>query len=317
MKKLHYHPLSLIEKYLKYLKFNKSCSHLTLKAYQKDLHQFFSESMNQQKKEDLKPSNSKKILTLFIKNRLRSSLKSWNRWSPATRNRKIASLKSFFKWLYQENYIGEDLNQKMKTPKVPLKLPHYLSLDEVMTLIQVVSKNQSENQSKNQKDHAWAIKELSLILLLYGGGLRVSEACAVEWKHIHFSNHTLKVKGKGNKERIVVLPSMVFQWLKKLKNLENTKFVFGHQPLHPRKAFTIVQKWGVKAGLQKPISPHVLRHSYATHLLESGSDLRIIQSLLGHQSLAATQKYTQIQLSKLNRTLSTHHPLNTMKKKVN
>ena len=307
MKKLQYNPFFLIEDYLKHLKFNKSYSDLTLKAYQKDLIQFFSSPSNRKQMGDLEQSSSsKQALATLIKHKLRVGLKSWHQWSPATRNRKIASLKSFFKWLYQENYLQEDLNQKVKTPKVPFKLPHYLSLDEVMTLIQVIT--------KSQNDQPTTTKELSLILLLYGGGLRVSEACAVEWQHIHFSNHTLKIKGKGGRERIVVLPSMVLQCLKKLQNIEKTKFIFGQKPLSPRKAFTIVRKWGLKAGLQKPISPHVLRHSYATHLLESGSDLRIIQNLLGHQSLTATQKYTQIQLSKLTQTLNKHHPLTNMKK---
>ena len=298
----------LIDKYLKYLHFNKSASELTLKAYRRDLEQFFAplESEKLEKNEVLKnkaENQDKKLISqellFLVQDKMKMGLGRWKEWSPSTRNRKISSLQSFLKWLYQEGYIAEDLNRKISSSKVPFKLPHFLSLDEVMSLIQVLVRVQDKE--------SLAKRDLALIFLLYGGGLRVSEACSVRWVHLDFSQKTLKIKGKGSQERLIVLPDKV---LKHLNTLERKgDFIFGSKPLHQRRAYSIVRNWGVRAGIKKPISPHVLRHSYATHLLESGSDLRVIQDLLGHRSLSATQKYTQVRLAKLTKTLNQHHPV--------
>lgn len=300
-----YNISNLLDKYLKYLEFNKSFSKLTLKSYKLDLGQFFSLSAKKKTKKNEVLKKNTKELTQFLKVKI-NKYKHKNHWSPATKNRKIASLKSFFKWLYQNRYIDEDLNRKIKSPKIPHKIPHFLSIDEVFSLIETIKKNQEHK------------KDLTLILLLYGGGLRVSEACSAKWSDLDISRQTLKIKGKGSKERLIILPDMVIQHLisikDKIKNHENKGYIFGCS-LPQRKAFSIVRDWGVKSGLKKNISPHVLRHSYATHMLDSGSNLRVLQSLLGHQSLSATQKYTQVQLSKLVRTLNQFHPLSKTQKK--
>ena len=293
----------IIPKYLKYLEFTKSCSPLTLKSYKLDLSQFLGLKMGDQgpkmdKNPPLNPKNPHH-LSLFLKKNMAKYLK--NDLSPATKNRKTAALKSFFKWLYQNHYIDEDLNRGIKSPKVPVKIPHFLSLDEVLALIGAIQKSQKKE----------AKRDLSLVLLLYGGGLRVSEACFVRWKDLNFSKHTLKIKGKGAKERFIVLPSLVIEHLLSVKNKDI--YVFGKKPLPQRKAYTIVRDWGIKAGLKKNISPHVLRHSYATHILESGCDLRVLQDLLGHESLSATQKYTHIRLTQLSKTLNQFHPLSSKK----
>ncbi len=297
-------------KYLKYLKFSKKFSPLTLKSYKIDLFQFFGRKRIEISSSKLKNSSllekienqqldmrSQKKLQKFLKNRMNKGLSSWSSWSPATRNRKIASLKSFLKWMHQEGLIHEDMNAKIKSPKVPSKIPHFLSVDEVKTLIQTCTLQQKKDPS--------FIRDLTLILILYGGGLRVSEACSAQWRHLNFSDQTLKVRGKGSKERVIVLPQIVLKHLRRIQKKEGS--ICGN--LRQRQAYEMVRKWGARAGLSKPISPHVLRHSYATHLLDSGSDLRVLQDLLGHRSLSATQKYTQIHLSKLSKILKTSHPL--------
>lgn len=301
-------------KYLKYLKFSKSFSALTLKSYKTDLFQFFGQKATKAPPSKLKNSavlkkiennkldeESSKQLQKLLKNKMSRNLSGWSRWSPATRNRKIASLKSFFKWLYQEGFIHENINAKIKSPKVPSKIPHFLSVDEVKTLIQRCEEEQKKNPSLT--------KDLSLIFLLYGGGLRVSEACSARWKDFNLSSYTLKIKGKGSKERMIVLPQKVLKHFKQIQKKEGN--ILGG--LKERQAYDIVRKWGAKAGLNKTISPHVLRHSFATHLLDSGSDLRVLQDLLGHRSLSATQKYTQIHLSKLSKILKNSHPLSNKK----
>ena len=314
MQKLDFILYGLLHKYLKYLNFSKSFSKLTLKSYKTDLFQFFGQNMKKIELSKMKNSSilkkiennklskeSSKKLQSLLKNKMKSRLSAWSSWSPATRNRKIASLKSFFKWLYLQGFIQEDINSKLKSPKVPSRVPHFLSVDEVQTLIQTCEEEQKKDSSLT--------KDLSLILLLYGGGLRVSEACLAKWKNLNFSDRTLKIKGKGSKERIIVLPQQVLKHLKRIQKKGGN--IFGN--LKERQAYDIVRNWGARAGLSKPISPHVLRHSYATHLLDSGSDLRVLQDLLGHRSLTATQKYTQIHLSKLSKTLKSSHPLSRKK----
>ena len=238
--------------------------------------------------------------------------------SPATRNRKYASLKAFLKWLFEEGAIQKDLQSLVKLPRVPERVPHYLSVDEALHLIKTI-------QKKAKK--AELTCDLPLILLLYGGGLRVSEACNMLWEQVDFEGQVLRVKGKGGRERIVAIPKKVLQNLKNtLKSQIPPPHGGGglgggeHKPtrifpeLSTRKAYDIVRSWGRRAALTKPLSPHILRHSFATHLLNSGADLRALQELLGHRSLTATQKYTHLQISHLSRVLETRHPLKPNKK---
>lgn len=151
----------------------------------------------------------------------------------------------------------------------------------------------------------------ALILLLYGGGLRVSEACALQWKDLVEGARSLRIRGKGGRERVVAVPERTWEALTALKREGATVF----NGLGERKAYEWVRQAGARAGLLKPLHPHALRHSYATHLLTSGADLRVLQELLGHRSLAATQKYTHLSLDHLARSLEKHHPLSASKLK--
>ena len=328
MKKIDYkifiHCLKIrhyVYKYLKYLEFNKIVSFHTLKAYRIDLRQFltfytatFSSSLSTVqkkqlsdlshnettflKKSDLNLINST-FLTALLEKHIKMSFKRWAKFSPATQNRKYACVKSFLKWLFIEGLIDKDLQAQIRLPQVPLRLPYYLSVDEALYLVKTVQKEKKlNNTSEKQRD-------LILILLLYGGGLRVSEACALKWKQVDFAGGILRIKGKGGKQRLCALPELALSELKRYR--QNSGFVF--EKLSSRKAYNIVKHWGKKAGINKPISPHVLRHSFATHLLNSGSDLRALQELLGHESLSATQKYTHLQMSHLAKILETRHPL--------
>ncbi|HVK61296.1 MAG TPA: tyrosine-type recombinase/integrase [Bdellovibrionales bacterium] len=218
----------------------------------------------------------------------------WSNLAPASRNRKVATLKSFLGWLHQEGHIERDLSLQLHGPKVPKRLPHHLSVDEALALLKSV---------RAQKN---AANDYALILLLYGGGLRVSEACALEWKQVDFDRRIIRVLGKGSKERIVAVAPQVLEALKALPR--EFRFVFGRQKLDPRKAYEIVRSQGAKAGLLKPLHPHALRHSFATHLLSSGANLRTLQELLGHANLQATQRYTHLSIDQLARTMEEFHP---------
>ena len=305
-------PAHLACKYLKYLALQKTARDLTIKSYAKDFQQF------------LEPLGVQKILytsltlggsfqlewkecsveSLSIEQQLlRLIKKSQSRWSPlspASRNRKTASVRGFLKWLFAERHIDKDLSARLVSPKVPHRLPHFLSVDETLVLIR---------KTKDPKQRA-------LILLLYGGGLRVSEACSLRWRDLNHDTKSIRVSGKGGRDRIVTLPNSAWKAVCSLER-DGDYVLGGRMPLTTRKAYDWVRNGGKNAGLLKPLHPHALRHSYATHLLTSGADLRVLQELLGHRSLAATQRYTHLSLDHLARSLENHHPLSASKLKKN
>ncbi len=281
----------LIIKYLKYQKNINSFSDLTIKAYSLDLKQAFG---NKQK--SIKDSKD-------LWNEARSCLAIWGHLSLASRNRKIATLKSFFNWLYEQKMTETNHAHQLICPKVPRKLPHFLSVDEVISILKYL--NTAPPESAKQK---------SLFLLLYGAGLRISEACQLQWKNIQLNEQKILVLGKGNKERYSLIPSFCIQHMEnELKKSSGEKYVLGPTPMNPRTGFELIRKLGAAAGLMNPLHPHALRHSYATHLLASGTNLRVLQQLLGHESLQATEKYTHLSVDHLARLIDKTHPLVKLK----
>ncbi len=241
-------------------------------------------------------------------------IKKLRKMSPASKNRKIGSMKSFLNWLYLEKIIDKNLTFYLHSIKSSQKIPRFCSVDECITMINYF-KNKLK-QSTKKTNLAKVSHNYCLFLTLYGAGLRVSEACSLRWCDLNFSKNTIKVTGKGNKERLIPVPDFVLVELIKLQKLSSisspNQFIFiqtNNKSLNPRSAYKIIKDHGIASGLQTSISPHSLRHSYATHLLTSGSNLRVIQKLLGHQSLSATQNYTHLQTDDLARTLNTFHPL--------
>lgn len=280
-----------IDKYLKYMTFIKSASPLTIKHYSLDLKQAFNY-------ED--PSiKSKSISESELLSAARGAFNQWAQLSLASRNRKAATLKSFFSWAFEESLTEKDLSLQITCPKVPKKLPHFVSVDEALAVL----------KSFDTEDKV-PLREKVLFLLLYGGGLRVSEACNLKWNEVHLSQKILRVTGKGSKERVVALPSLTVEVLTKWKKESSfNEYVLGEKALNSRTAYEMVRQSGVRAGLLKPLHPHALRHSFATHLLSSGANLRTLQELLGHESLQATEKYTHLGIDQLARTMENLHPL--------
>lgn len=230
------------------------------------------------------------------------TLMSWSPLSPASRNRKFTVLRGFLGWLFENQYIEKDWRSQLVGPKVPQKIPDFLSLDEVLALF------------KSLGNHP---EVLVLSCLLYGGGLRVSEACGLKWADLDRVKRTARILGKGGKQRLVALPDLVWAELGRLSSREGEgqSYIFGAEPLDTRTAYEWIRQAGARAGLHRPLHPHTLRHSYATHLLSSGTDLRVLQELLGHKSLTATQKYTHLSMDHLARSLETFHPLSASKLK--
>lgn len=339
-----------IHNYLKFLENIESCSPLTLKAYKTDLIQAYNyDKINENDSHYL--INSSEELWLIT----RQALNQWSSLSLSSRNRKIATLKSFFSWLYDQKLIDSTMSHRLICPKIPKKIPHFISVDEVASIIDYY-KNFAETKTEHQ--------EFCLFTLIYGSGLRISEACHLKWKDISLEQRRLLILGKGNKERVVILPEFCINYLKKYKELycnesnsqkhtttnlagslgltdfssaslsANSKqsrnvgykkdskivatssslFVFGHEPLNPRQGYNMIRNCGIKAGLLNPLHPHALRHSFATHLLASGANLRILQKILGHESLQATEKYTHLNVDQLAQTLQRSHPLSKLKK---
>ncbi len=293
----------------------KSSSFHTAKSYANDLSQFLSPTRcgkiifqnarwHVRREDFFEKLSPKNVVIDAIKNSDALLKRVYSRWVPlslASKNRKYAALKAFFNWLHAEGLLPEDLSAKIICPKVPQKVPHFLSLDEALALIQSLKKSRAASRDR----------DFALILLLYGAGLRVSEATNLLWQNVNLKNHTLRVLGKGQKERQVALVGMLVEILRLLP--KKGRYVFTQdrdqtQPLNTRTAYEIVRQAGMTARLLRPLHPHALRHSFATHMLSSGSDLRVLQELLGHESLTATQKYLHLSLESLTRTLETHHP---------
>lgn len=288
-------------KFLKELVNIKSFSEKTIHAYTCDLAQAFELDL----KADVKNTGSKEQLKLIKPDQLLSlARKAQLRWAPlslASRNRKTATLKSFFHFLYEKEYVQKDLAFSLVSPKVPQRIPHFISVDEVLSIL---------NTLKTAKNKSTEI----LFHLLYGGGLRVSEACNLRWRDVDLNGGILSVLGKGRKERRIVLPTKslfilkhFFESKKEVRNYNS--FLWGEKPLNPRTAYQMIRDLGTHTGLTHQLHPHALRHSFATHLLSSGANLRTLQELLGHQSLLATQKYTHLGMDHLARVVEKNHPL--------
>lgn len=284
--------------YLNFMDNVQSSSPHTLRSYGLDLAQAFKQEISSKdwkKPPSPGPLSSPKLLTLC-----REALHGWGNLSLASRNRKAATLKSFLKWAYAESLIEKDLARQIHCPSVPKKLPHFISVDEVLSVLSLFKSGRMPNQKV-------ALETQALFYLLYGGGLRVSEACELKWQHIDSSRRALVIKGKGGKERLAILPEKA---LKVISLLPKTgAYIWGERALSTRRAYDWIRQLGAQANLLKPLHPHALRHSFATHLLTSGASMRALQELLGHQSLTATEKYTHLGIDHLSRTLEKHHPL--------
>lgn len=229
--------------------------------------------------------------------------------NPRSQARIISGLKSFFNYLIFEDYRNDSPLELIETPKTGRKLPDTLSVQEIDSLIAAI------DLSKNEGERNRAILEA-----MYGCGLRVSELISLKISDLFFDEGFIKITGKGNKERFVPIGKLTKKYIEIYKNeirphliikkgFEDTLFLSrrGNQ-LTRAMIFTIIKDLAVKVGLHKNISPHTLRHSFATHLLENGADLRSIQLMLGHESITTTEIYVHLDRSFLKEVMHTFHP---------
>ncbi len=228
-----------------------------------------------------------------------------------TISRKVASLRAFFKFLLREGVVRYNPAQMVQAPKTDKYLPSFLSIDEVFSLLKV----KFEPGLSGLRDRA-------IIEFLYSAGVRVSELTGLNVTDVDFSNGLAKVRGKGRKERIVPVGGPALSALRvyidgRAETGKNKTGTNDESPLFlnragsrltPRSVRRIIDKYITLSGVGKKISPHALRHTFATHLMDAGADLRVIQELLGHESLSTTQKYTSVSVTRLMEVYDKSHP---------
>ena len=271
--------MKYVEDYLLFLKTEKKLGNNTINSYMLDLEDFFKTFNG-----SIESCTKKDILTY---------ISSINGLEVNTVNRHISSLKSFFNYLVDESIIKVSPMEEVSSLKSPKKLPKYLSISEVNKLLNIPLNSEFDYRNK------------AMLELMYATGLRVSELVSIEYSNIDFENSIIRINGKGKKERIIPLGEVASYYLKvylsdyrsKLlkRNTYNQVFLNNHGKPITRQGFNyILENIRELTGIEKEITPHVLRHSFATHLLEGGADIRSIQEMLGHENISTTNIYTEV-----------------------
>lgn len=290
-----------MEDFLHYLQIERGLADNTLISYQRDLNQYvkFIDKVTQKTTWE-----SVKRIDIFS---YLQTLKEEGK-STATIARSISAIRSFHQFLIREQFVTEDASLHIETPKKDMKLPNVLSSEDVDQLLTI------------NTDSPLAIRNKAMLELLYATGLRVSELISLSVSDLHLTMGFVRCLGKGSKERIVPLGDVARQALneyiygardeliKRNKN-ETILFVNNHgRPLTRQGFWKILRRIAREAGLTKKITPHTLRHSFATHLLENGADLRAVQEMLGHADISTTQIYTHVTKARLKDIYQQYHP---------
>lgn len=299
MRPLPENPLRLVDDFEAYLRLERGVSDNTLQAYRHDaltaVEYFMEKSL------PLSEVCREDVVTLF------ATLDDMGigRRSQA---RMMAGIRSFSRYLLLEGYISADPMAVIESPRVGVHLPEVLDVSEIDAMIQAIDPAST-----------YALRNRAIIETLYGSGLRVSELCSLLISRLNFEDGYTIVDGKGSKQRMVPLSpvsvTLIREYLEQRSagrirpGAEDTLFLSRQgRPLTRVMVFYIVRDLAAAAGIAKEVSPHTLRHSFATHLLEGGASLRVIQELLGHESIATTEIYVHIDNTRLRTELMAHHP---------
>lgn len=291
--------LDAIKEYKQYLIVEKSVSKNTLLSYLRDIIDFVNY---------LNASKHNETVENITEESIQSYLKNHNKLSKATISRKIVALRSFFKFLVKEGYLKNNPISRIELPKASKSLPEVLSYEEVIELFNSI-KITDFVSSRNR----------CMLELLYASGIRVSELVNIKLSDLNIKMQYLKVIGKGDKERMVPLSKYVCQLLeeyitvyrKDYLDFDDNNYLFfnNHKGIMTREYFyKILNNTCKEIGMLKNIHPHTLRHTFATHLLENGADLRSIQELLGHSDISTTTVYTHVSNNKLIEDYNKFHP---------
>jgi integrase/recombinase XerC len=283
-------------KYLDELKNIKRYSANTIRAYQSDLEKFINFCTDHSK------NNMTSINDKFIKKYL--MFLNDEQLEKKSIARKLASIRGLLRFSFQNNYIENNPAAFISNPKLKRKLPEIIDTASILATY-----NEAEKDGKNPK------LIIAIIEILYGCALRVSELCSLNYGDIELAGKSVKILGKGNKARIVPLGEKsllkINEYLLTRQNLQNKSPLFiteNGKRIYPRMVHRIVNKYLSKVSDIKKKSPHVLRHSAATHMLDNGADLRAVKEILGHESLSTTQIYTHVSIERLKSTYKKSHP---------
>lgn len=292
----------IILDFIDYLNFEKGLTGNTQAAYKRDLRKFSTylaaKSPGVEKWEDV----TKNDIIGFL---------AWEMDEGAaytTVARSLSSIKSFYKFMVMEDYIQVNPTLDLETPKIKRKLPQVLSIEEVDKLMEQCNVLLT-----------LGLRDRAMLELMYGTGLRVSELLSLQIDDINFTAGFLRCLGKGRKERIIPVNNTSIIWVERYlgrsrsqlvkSQYERTLFLNAHgRPMSRQGFFKLLARYGDKSGIKKEITPHTLRHSFATHLLENGADLRAVQEMLGHADISTTQIYTHLTKTRLREVYQQCHP---------
>jgi integrase/recombinase XerC len=295
-----------IEQFIHHLEIEKGASQHTIKGYKEDLRQWTNYMYQNHKEDQTESGEGLDIRNVCIKDIINYiSYLFRQKLSKSSIARKISTLRSFFKYLNRQGIVNMNPLQDITAPKFVRKNPNFMTIDEIFSLMDAPGDNDSTG-----------LRDRAILELLYATGIRVSELVSLNEGMVDFKEGIIRVKGKGKKERIVPFGSKAKKALEIYLNSRSSERTW-NKPLFQnnrggrlsqRSVHRLVKKYCRKISIKKQLSPHAIRHTFATHLLESGADLRIIQELLGHSSLSTTQKYTHINLDRLMSEYDKAHP---------
>lgn len=289
-----------VNEFINYLAVERGLAQNTLESYGRDLRQFQLFLQNSQK--DIVKDSSRTTILSYLDN-----LQTRGR-AVSTISRNLAAIKSFYQYLVRERYVEKDPAVNLESPKLEKKLPKILTIAEVEELL----------RQPNSSLPA-GLRDKSMLELLYATGIRVSELISLNISDVNLDMGYIKCYGKGAKERIVPLGSIAAKCVQEYMNKGRQKlvrtyeepalFVNHHGNRLTRQGFwKIIKKYAQEANIAKDITPHTLRHSFATHLLENGADLRSVQEMLGHADISTTQIYTHVTKNRLKEVYDKTHP---------
>jgi integrase/recombinase XerD len=291
---------SSIKTFKSYLKIERSLSDNSIVAYTRDIKKFADYAINLELSESkIERNDISNFLVLLKKSNI----------SARSQARIISGIKAFYKYLILEDYIKYNPTDLVESPKIGFRLPDTLSLIEIDKLISAIDLSQQHGE-----------RNRSILETLYSCGLRVSELINLQLSNINFNENYIKVTGKGNKQRLSPISGKALKYLSIYINevrihldikKGNSDFVFLNNrgtKLSRVMIFLIIKKLAEKIGLNKKISPHTFRHSFATHLIEGGADLRAVQEMLGHSSITTTEIYTHLDNDYLRSNIIQFHP---------
>jgi integrase/recombinase XerD len=291
--------LDLLDSFIDHLWLEDGLSRNTLDSYRLDLAQFsgwLEETAGKNLVQTEQADIQQYLAVKFPKSKPRSI------------SRLVASLRRFYRYALRENKLSVDPTLQIESPKLPRSLPKSLSEEEVEALLDAPDLGE-----------ALGLRDRAMLEILYASGLRVSELVGLKVTEVSLNEGVIRVTGKGSKTRLVPMGEEAVEWISRYlkesrpeilqKRLSDSLFVTARAAAMTRQAFWyLIKRYALVAGIHKPMSPHVLRHAFATHLLNHGADLRVVQMLLGHADISTTQIYTHVARERLKRLHSMHHP---------